>query len=188
MIIAFTDEKAAGRKMKIGEKIEIARDFCARWGQALRGDPAVARGLEELRGLSQSSRAVSLRCGIVELCRRCDEEEGGSCCGAGIENRYTPEMLLINMLMGVGRQLWDSPAANGMSGTSKTGRSCRFLGKRGCLLAARDIICINYLCARVREEIPGGDLMALQQTTGREMEAIFVLHGLVKDRLRRLAG
>jgi hypothetical protein len=174
--------------MDIGEKIQVARDLCARWSEALRNDPAVARGIEELRALSGASREVSIRSGIVELCRRCDEEEGGSCCGAGIENRYTPEMLLINMLMGVEGRVWDLPGGDQTPVASQKGRSCRFLGECGCLLAARDIICINYLCAKAREELPPEELAALQETTGREMEAVFALHGLVTDRLRRLAG
>jgi len=42
-----------------------------------------------------------LRTGIVDLCRECEEKEGGSCCGAGLENHYSGMLLLINRLLGV---------------------------------------------------------------------------------------
>lgn len=159
--------------MTIREKIEIARGLHARLAGVLLADPVVANGLESLIIGSRSSGKVSDDCGISGICRRCDEEEGGSCCGAGIENRYTPELLLLNLLLGV--QLPDARKSPG---------SCYFLGERGCLLAARDIICINYLCARVRNEVSPDCLSLLQEANGREMGVLFVLHDTVRRRCR----
>ena len=159
--------------MKILEKIQIARDMHAKLAGDLLTDPALMLGLETLLRESALSRAVSVDCGISEICRRCDEEEGGSCCGAGIENRYTPELLLLNLLLGV-----DVPE------TRQFEKSCQFLGERGCLLAARDIICINYLCARLRNAISENSLNLLQEINGREMTAVFVLHDMVRKRCR----
>ena len=160
--------------MKINEKIKIARGLHTVWAEALRADPAISRDMEGLCALAEESGRVCARAGISEVCRRCDEDEGGSCCGAGIEDRYTPELLLMNLLLGVE-----------IPGVRHSGKSCHFLGARGCILAARDIICINYLCARVRDEIPEGSLVLLQEVTGREMEALFILHDAIRKKIRR---
>lgn len=156
--------------MKIEEKIRIAQAMYRDRGEELKNAPAVSGRLEELAECAKESGRMSVASGVSEACRRCDEMEGGSCCGAGIENRYTPEMLLINLLLGV--DLPDSRHSE---------KSCWFLGERGCLLAARDVLCINYLCTRLQREIPMENLIRLQETNGREMEVLFALH----DRLKR---
>ena len=161
--------------MRIGQKIKIARDLHARWADALRADLAMSRGIEGLCALARESAQASVHTGLAQVCRRCDEQEGGSCCGAGIEERYTPHLLFINLLLGV--ELPD---------VRRSKESCHFLGERGCLLAARDIICINYLCARLLKEIPKEKLFLLQQTTGREMDALFVLHDRIRNKIRGL--
>ncbi|MEN6440823.1 MAG: hypothetical protein ABFD97_19805 [Syntrophobacter sp.] len=157
--------------MRIGEKIAIARELHARWADSLLKDPAISRGVRDLMARTESSRKSSVEAGVSEVCRRCDEEEGGSCCGIGLEDRYTPEMLLLNLLLG-----------SSLPDSRQSDNSCHFLGAGGCMLAARDIICINYLCARLCGAITKEGLKGLQETTGREMEAVFVLH----DRIRRI--
>lgn len=157
--------------MKIEDKIRTARTLYDQWSGRLRADPAIRGRLKELAELSRASGRMSVEAGVSEACRRCDEQEGGSCCGAGIENRYTPEMLLINLLLGA-----SLPASR------FSDKSCWFLGEGGCVLAARDILCINYLCTRLRKEIPREDLLRLQEANGREMEVLFVLHDGIKRR------
>ncbi len=156
--------------MKIEEKIRIAQAMYRDRGEKLKNAPAISGRLEELAECAKESGRMSVESGVSAACRRCDEREGGSCCGAGIENRYTPEMLLINLLLGV--DLPDSRPSE---------KSCWFLGECGCLLAARDVLCINYLCTRLQREIPMENLIRLQETNGREMEVLFALH----DRLKR---
>ena len=99
---------------------------------------------------------------------------GGSCCGAGIENRYSPELLLINLLLG---------ATLPESGNSA--RSCYFLGKGGCLLQAREILCTNYLCRKLQETIPKHMLLQLQETNGSEMDLLFALHERIRGFIRQ---
>ncbi len=159
--------------MRIGEKIAIARELHARRADSLLREPAVATGLRDLAARTEASRLASIEAGVSEVCRRCDEEEGGSCCGAGLEDRYTPEMLLLNLMMGT--SLPDS---------GRSANSCHFLGDRGCVLVARDIICINYLCARLCSGISEERLIRLRETTGFEMEAVFVLHDRIRKSIR----
>jgi hypothetical protein len=160
--------------LKTSEKIKTARDLYFKWGEALRSDPSISRQLQELSAKTADSRLASLESGVAGTCRSCDENEGGSCCGAGIEDRYTPEMLLINLILGI--ELPESRYSED---------SCYFLRHRGCTLAARDILCINYLCSRLQREVPHENILRLQDTTGREMEAVFVLHDTIRNFIKK---
>jgi hypothetical protein len=158
----------------IVEKIRIARGLFVGFGEALRADASLCEQLRELRLRAEDSGRVALRAGVAATCRKCDEEEGGSCCGAGIENRYTPELLLMNILLGA-----DLPESRYFE------NSCWFLGDRGCMLPARDVLCINYLCTRLQKELSPESLLQLQATTGCEMEVLFVLHNKIRNFIRQ---
>jgi len=162
---------------RINQKIAIARDLYDRWAEALRTDSTVAAQLRELSARLEDSNSFSLRSGVSQACMLCDRDEGGSCCGAGIEDRYTPELLLINLLLGATlpeSRLWAD--------------SCHFLGERGCILFARDILCVNYLCAKLKKTISAEDLLRLQEVNGSEMELLFLLHDRIRNFVRRQAG
>jgi hypothetical protein len=106
--------------------------------------------------------------GVVEACRQCEEEEGGSCCGAGIEDRYDAVMLLINSLLGLK-----------LPGRSALPGSCFFLDKEGCALGARHVLCVNYLCAQAAGRSDRSLLAALREKEGEELTAISRLHDRV---------
>jgi hypothetical protein len=112
--------------------------------------------------------------GVVNACRHCEEEEGGSCCGAGIENKYSPTLLLLHLLL-----------SGELPKTRQWANSCFFLGENGCRLKARHVLCINYLCLRIQKMLPSQDLIALQTITGEEMDTVFHLHETVKRTLNR---
>ena len=155
--------------MTIDEKIKIAEDLFRAWGGEIAGDAKLRGLLEALHEKVSASGKVSLDLGIFAVCKRCDEEEGGSCCGAGIENRYSPHLLLINLLLG-----GSLPAGR------RFANSCYFLGSDGCGLMARHILCINYLCSRIQRWLAHEELVKLQAVTGEEMETVFLLHEAVK--------
>jgi hypothetical protein len=159
---------------RINEKIAIARDLCERLAEALRADSTIAAQLRELSVRVEASENFSRRSGVSLACMLCDREEGGSCCGAGIEDRYTPELLLINLLLGVT-----------LPESRHWANSCHFLGERGCILYARDILCVNYLCSRLKKNIPHECLLQLQEVTGPEMELLFLLHDRIRNFIRR---
>lgn len=115
--------------------------------------------------------------GIVAACKRCEEEDGGSCCGRGIENRYSAVLLLLNLLCDVA--LPDRPLFED---------SCHFLGDCGCRLKIRDVLCVNYLCTTVQKSISRGDLLRVQQTVGSELDTVFVLQERVKSLLKPPRG
>ncbi|MGC9194991.1 MAG: hypothetical protein ACP5IL_06005 [Syntrophobacteraceae bacterium] len=154
----------------ISEKIAAAHRLYLRWGEQLKNDRAIAARLVELSQRVEASSALSLRAGVAAQCRICEEDEGGSCCGEGIENRYSPELLLINLLFGL-----RLPEA------AKSSKSCYFLGEQGCVLKAREILCINYLCFKLKKTIPSEMLLEIQEVNGAEMDLVFALHERIKD-------
>ncbi|MDR3556335.1 MAG: hypothetical protein P4L55_16395 [Syntrophobacteraceae bacterium] len=158
----------------ISEKIAIAKRLHAALGDELKMDPQVSVRLEELSVRVKDSSELCLSSGLGEACRICEQDEGGSCCGEGIENRYSPELLLINLLLGVT-----------LPESRKCSRSCYFLGEVGCTLQVREILCINYLCGKLQKTFPPEILRRLQEVNGAEMDLIFGLHDRVKTFVRQ---
>lgn len=158
----------------IDDKLAAARELYAVWGERLMRDDAIASGLSALETAIAECRQAMIRFGIVEACRECEEEQGGSCCGAGIENRYRPVLLLVNLLLGCS-----------LSPVRKSLNSCHFLGETGCALKVRHILCLNYLCHKIQGRLALEDLIALQTIMGREMDAVFAVHEQVKKFVSR---
>ncbi len=115
------------------------------------------------RAVAQSQEA-SRYCGVDAICRRCDREEGGSCCGAGIELRYTIPLLVANLLVGVSFPLrrYDE-------------RSCYFLVPSGCSLTFRHTLCVNFLCKTIYDALGVEQVVALQHAYGEEVTLTFLL-------------
>ena len=158
----------------INEKITIAKDLHGRWGEALRTDPCISAQLKELSARVEASSNFCLLSGVARACRLCDLEEGGSCCGAGIEDHYSPELLLINLLLGVT-----------LPESRNSAKSCHFWGEHGCGQSARDILCVNYLCTRLQKTIAPEKLFQLQEANGSEMELLFLLHDRIRNFIRQ---
>jgi hypothetical protein len=139
----------------------------------LLGDQEIGVLLDKLKGAIRASHMEMTEAGVVDACRDCEEREGGSCCGAGLENRYDGSLLLINLLLGakLPRQGYDPS-------------SCFFLGEQGCLLLARHVICVNYLCKKVTDHIDAEKIAALQEKEGLELELLFHLQERIKKELR----
>ena len=158
----------------IEEKIAWAQDCYQEFGHDLLKEKKIVDLLVHLKvAIAASRREMSLT-GIVEICRRCDQEEGGSCCGAGLENRYDGWLLLINLLLGVK-----------LPKTRQQTNSCFLLGKNGCLLMARHDICINYLCKKIADLIDPHAIVELREREGEELNTLFMLHESIKPVLRK---
>jgi len=109
----------------------------------------------------------------VDECRDCEEREGGSCCGAGLENRYDVSLLLTNLLLGVK-----------LPKQGHEPSSCFFLGAQGCVLRARHVICVNYLCKKISDHIDAKRIAALRAKEGVELELLFHLQEEIKKKIR----
>lgn len=155
------------------EKIRWAKVAGSRWGQRLLGDQEISGRLFRLGNEIACSRTAMRAAGVTETCRICDEAEGGSCCGAGLENQYDGHLLLINLLMGV-----ELPEVR------RDPKSCFFLGTDGCVLAARHVICINYLCKKITDEVKPAALHSLREAEGVELYSLFRLQERIKQMLK----
>jgi len=158
----------------IEEKIAWAQQCYQEFGDDLLKEKKLVDLLANLKAAVVTSRREMALTGIVEICRRCDQEEGGSCCGAGLENRYDGWLLLINLLLGVK-----------LPKTRQQTNSCFLLGKNGCLLMARHVICINYLCKKITDLIDPHTIMDLREKESEEVNTLFMLHENIKTVLRK---
>ena len=114
-----------------------------------------------------------LKLGVVAECKHCEEQEGGSCCGTGIENKYDVELLLVNLLLEVSLQ--DQQVSQ---------NSCYFLGEEGCKLTARHVLCVNYICNKLQKKLTREELLELQTCAGEELDTLFFLHEAIKKKIR----
>jgi hypothetical protein len=153
----------------IKAKIAWAEKCFREKGDLLLEDKGIADLLGTLQAAIHRSHDEMVQSGIADECRDCEQIGGGSCCGAGLEDRYGGTLLLINLLLGV--HLPDE-----RNETS----SCFFLGKTGCRLLARDVICINYLCKTIDVRMDSRKIAALREKEGVEVNLLFHLHERVK--------
>ena len=137
------------------------------------GDERIGDLLTKLKKAIRSSHREMAEAGVVNECRGCEEREGGSCCGAGLENKYGGSLLLINLLLDVKipKERHDPS-------------SCFFLDNTGCLLLARHTICVNYLCKKITDRVDPKKIVALREKEGVELQALFFLDEQIKKRLR----
>ena len=157
----------------VKEKIAWAERLYAERGGRLRMDPVVADLLERFRNAAEASHREMGRSGIAEACMRCARYEGGSCCGKGLEDRYSGLLLLVNLLL-------DRPLPR----ERLDPRGCFFLGEDGCLLLARHVICVNYLCTRITQPMEPARIRPLRDREGEELDLLFLLTEKVKALLR----
>lgn len=156
----------------IEEKIDAAYALFEAWRVRLQEDVRVGALLERLDDKIRASLRAMQTLYVVQACKRCEEQEGGSCCGAGIENRYDPLLLMINLLLGAT-----------LPDRRTYADSCYFLHAQGCCLKARHVLCVNYLCSKLQRAIAPDDLIALQTVVGEELDTGFALYETIKARL-----
>jgi len=160
--------KKSATPLSIREKIKLAQNLYVNWGEALLEDFHIHRLLARLKKNIEDTNKAVLALGIYEVCKHCEEEEG-SCCGAGIENKYDVVILLINIAMGI-----HLPTQRYQS------NSCYFLNKNGCILKARHVLCVNYLCSKIKQTFTLDELIRIQYLAGNELDTLFILHEAIK--------
>jgi hypothetical protein len=163
-------EKVPSVSSPIQEKIAWAEKQYDHLGHKILQDKALAALLDQLRKDVSASRKEMHDGGVAAICGRCDEKEGGSCCGRGIEDRYDAWTILINLLLGV-----KLPEAEIDS------RNCIFLGPAGCTLLARHVICVNYICDRITDTVDPARLARMRECEGKELHTLFLLHEKLKS-------
>ena len=157
----------------IYEKIEQAQDLFETCGDSLRENPSIRTLLNKLQECIENTKDSMLNLGVVAECKHCEEQEGGSCCGTGIENKYDVELLLVNLLLEASLRN-QQPSQN----------SCYFLGEKGCKLTARHVLCVNYMCQKLQKKLAREQLISLQTCAGEELDTLFILHEAIKKHIR----
>ena len=72
----------------VEEKLAWAKMCYEEKGGLFLRDERSATLLSRLKGAVRASRTAMAVAGVMDECRTCEEREGGSCCGAGLENKY----------------------------------------------------------------------------------------------------
>ena len=157
----------------IQEKIEHAHNLFETCGDSLRQNPSIRTLLNKLQECIENTKDSMLKLGVVAECKHCEEQEGGSCCGTGIENKYDVELLLVNLLLEA--SLRDQQSSQ---------NSCYFLGAKGCKLTARHVLCVNYICEKLQKKLTREELIELQTRAGEELDTLFFLHEAIKKHIR----
>lgn len=157
----------------ITQKVKQAEEYYLTEKERLCSDSRLVDLLQDLKAAVLNSRQDMAESGIIPLCRECEQDEGGSCCGKGLENKYSEILLLINLLLGVSlpAERYDS-------------ESCFFLGRDGCRLVARHVICVNYLCSKITTRIKPDKISLLREKEGVELGLLFLANERVKKLLR----
>lgn len=145
------------------------RDLC---GPALMQDRGVYTLLGELDLHIEATRKAMIMAGIVKECADCALNGEGTCCGVRAGYKCSSVLLLINLLMG--RTLSSVPADTHL---------CYFLTRHGCALKARPVICVNFVCQRLKDVIPHNLLCNVQEIAGQEMDTLFVLEEHIKKNI-----
>jgi hypothetical protein len=157
----------------IEEKIQWAELVWEAESASLLRNRETASMLERFRRAALASQREMRLSGAAEICRRCDQEEGGSCCGKGIEDHYSALLLLVNRLLGIP-----------LPKSRPDPESCYFLAPDGCMLLARHVICVNYICRAVTERIDPARLSAMREKEGEELTTLFLLAERVRSALK----
>lgn len=106
---------------------------------------------------------------MADICAKC-ALESKPCCGSEIELKYSPELLTINLLLGI--KLPEKGEIDGM---------CFFLTEKGCCLFVRDVFCINFICDRIKSEIPSEKIRKLKELEGLQLNLQFHLEEILKN-------
>jgi hypothetical protein len=160
--------------LSIQDKIELAQNLYLLWKDALRKQSHINNLLADLERCIRLSRESMLEFQIIEICKRCDEEEGGSCCGAGMENKFDTFLLLVNLLLGV-----TLPEHHLRTD------SCYLLTDKGCMLKVRLVLCVDFLCDKILNALSVEQLLGLQKISGEELKTGFRLYDAIKKFMRQ---
>ncbi len=154
----------------IVETLKQAHYLHETWEKKLKKEPAIDNLIEKLKQDIAATQHAMRTFGVLKICKQCEEKEGGSCCCQGIELKYNAMLLLINLILGV-----SFPKKN------YSPNSCFFLGEKGCVLIARHVLCVNYLCSQIKRKLTTDELIQLQNIAGEELYTAFKLHDAIKN-------
>ncbi|MEW6419584.1 MAG: hypothetical protein AB1480_15970 [Nitrospirota bacterium] len=114
--------------------------------------------------------------GVVKECADCAVHGEGTCCGIRTGYKCDRILILLNLLLDV------SPVIQ-----TRHPHLCPFLTEQGCSLRARPVICVNFICQRLRRNITHEGLVRLQEIAGEELDALFNAEEYVKKKIASIS-
>ena len=167
------EKQDAAKPSTIGQMVETAERLFAGWGQELKKEERICRLVRQFETNLENSRQAMHELGIFRACARCDgSTPEGSCCSPGLERKYSPILLLMSLMLGAA-----------LPRQRVRADSCYFLGRKGCRLIARHMLCIDYFFPELEQSLEPKALMKLQTLSGREMESAFLLQEAIKGKI-----
>ncbi len=124
--------------------------------------------LNELKKVINDAQKERLETGMAHICAQC-AMESKPCCGSEIENKYSVELLTINLLLGIS-----------FPTKEKIIEMCFFLTDRGCSLLARDVFCINFICEKIKSQLSPLRLKKLREFEGLQLNLQFKIEEMLK--------
>lgn len=154
----------------ISYNISFAHRLYNTFGQTLREDNNLKSLLYQLDTKIENTQKEAI--GVGRECADCAVSGEGTCCGKRTGYKCDSILLLINLLLG-----------KSLPTQALDPHLCYFLTKQGCILRARHVICVNFLCNRLRKNIPHEKLVRLQEVTGKELNTLFILEEYIKKKI-----
>lgn len=161
-------------KSDISQTIVLAHHLHTVFSQALLQDEDVQTLLLRLDQNIEATQKEMVAIGVVKECANCAVNGDGTCCGKRTGYKNDSILLLINLLLG-----------ETLSNKSQDPHLCYFLTKEGCVLRARHVICVNFLCQRLRKNIQHSKLIRLQKIAGEELHTLFILEEFIKKKIKQ---
>ncbi len=157
--------------MTVVEKVRKAKQLYENYGEILKRK--FEKELKELDKSIEETQKFMKKTKLPELCKKC-AEEGKCCCRPWVAEEFDVYDLLLNYLLGV-----DVPEEREVDGL------CFFVGKNGCRLKVRQVICVDFLCPKA-EKLLGEKEIKLREIEGRELELAFKIKEEIKKELKNL--
>jgi hypothetical protein len=144
--------------------------------KVLLSDTVLHNFLLKLEQNIQETRKEMVVNGMAGECADCFVNGEGTCCGMQTGSKYDRILLLINILLGQDLPLY-----------RQFPEKCYFLRDNGCALKARHVICLNFICKRLRENIQHENIVRFQKISGEELQTLFMVEEYIKKWLSQKA-
>ncbi len=154
--------------LPIYRKIHLAKEKKEKIFQKSEYFSEIFQLLEELKKVINDVQKERLKTGMTNICAQC-AMESKPCCGSEIENKYSVELLTINLLLGIS-----------FPRKEKNIEMCFFLTEKGCSLLARDVFCINFICEKIKSQLSSLRLKNLREIEGLQLNLQFKIEEILK--------
>jgi len=161
----------------VAHEVILANHLHKIFGHALLQDEKLRILLVRLDQNIEATQKEMVAAGIVKECADCAVNGDGTCCGKRTGYKYDSVLLLINLLLG-----------RSLPFQSQDPNSCYFLTPEGCVLRARHVICVNFICPRLRKNIQHEMLVQVQEVAGEELDTLFLVEEYIKKKIAPIQG